>query len=98
MKMLVTIMIALAAIWCKGMPSTNTFVAVTNDWYNANFTNVYELVGGKFSLTVQATNAPAANTAFSIRGNATGTWTLHKNTNDYVTVVMTNVIHRTTEY
>ncbi len=29
---------------------------------------------------------------------ATGTWTLHKNTNDYVTVVMTNVIHRTTEY
>ena len=36
-------MIALAAIWCKGMPSTNTFAAVTNDWYNANFTNVYEL-------------------------------------------------------
>ena len=43
MKMLLTMMIALAAVWCKGMPSTNTFVAVTNDWYNANFTNVYEL-------------------------------------------------------
>ena len=44
MKILVSIMIALAAVWCKGMPSTNTFAAVTNDWYNANFTNVYELV------------------------------------------------------
>ncbi len=43
MKILVTIMIALAAVWCKGMPSINTFSAVTNDWYNANFTNVYEL-------------------------------------------------------
>ena len=43
MKILVTIMFVLAAVWCKGMPSTNTFAAVTNDWYNANFTNVYEL-------------------------------------------------------
>ena len=28
----------------------------------------------------------------------TGRWILHKNTNDYVTVMMTNVIQRTTEY
>ena len=43
MKMLLTISIALAAAWCYGMPSANTFAAVTNDWYTANFTNVYEL-------------------------------------------------------
>ncbi len=29
---------------------------------------MHELVGGKFTLAVQATNAPAANTAFSVRG------------------------------
>ncbi len=43
MKTLVSIIIVFAAVWCKGMPSINTFSAVTNDWYNANFTNVYEL-------------------------------------------------------
>ncbi len=43
MKTLVGIIIVFVAVWCSGMPSINTFSAVTNDWYNANFTNVYEL-------------------------------------------------------
>lgn len=31
------------------MPSTNNFHAVTNDWYNARFTNVYELASSRLS-------------------------------------------------
>ena len=39
----VAIAVASFAGAASAMPSTNNFHAVTNDWYNGNFTNVYEL-------------------------------------------------------
>lgn len=37
------ILVCLLALNVKAFPSTNTYAGVTNDWYNARFTNVFEL-------------------------------------------------------
>ena len=42
-KKTVLLVIALSATISFALPSANNFHAVTNDWYNGNFTNVYEL-------------------------------------------------------
>ena len=35
---------AVATVFCtQATPTENTYAAVTNDWYNGNWTNVYEL-------------------------------------------------------
>lgn len=38
----------MAATVCA-IPTTNTYVAVTNDWYNGNWSNVYELAQARFA-------------------------------------------------
>ena len=43
MKTLMIIALATFAECAVAIPSSNNFHAVTNDWYNGNFTNVYEL-------------------------------------------------------
>lgn len=43
MKLVLLPMLGLFAMMGMATPSTNTYAGVTNDWYNANFTNVYEL-------------------------------------------------------
>ncbi len=45
----VTAAAALAANMAWATPSANTFHAVTNDWYNANFSNVLELAEARLS-------------------------------------------------
>lgn len=37
------------AILCPAIPTTNTYASVTNDWYNAYYTNVYELAQQRLS-------------------------------------------------
>ena len=43
MKKTVIIVLAMLAECALATPSPNNFHAVTNDWYNGNFSNVYEL-------------------------------------------------------
>lgn len=43
MKNLLMAMAAMMLVMAWAAPSENTFHAVTNDWYHANFSNVYEL-------------------------------------------------------
>lgn len=49
MKSIILIVLVLAAVRMNAAPSVNTYAAVTNDWYNANFTNVYELAQQRMS-------------------------------------------------
>ncbi len=43
--------LAVATSWriASALPSTNTYVAVTNDWFNANFSNVLELAENRLA-------------------------------------------------
>ncbi len=43
MKSAIIIASAILTECALAMPSSNNFHAVTNDWYNGNFSNVYEL-------------------------------------------------------
>ena len=43
----------------SAVPTTNTYVAVTNDWYNGNWSNVYELAQARF--LVNSNDLVAAN-------------------------------------
>ncbi len=52
MKNSIVAVIALSAWQTFAAPSSNDFHSVTNDWYNGNFTNVYELACARI-----ATNA-----------------------------------------
>ncbi len=49
MRTMLILAASLAAITTHATPSTNTFAAVTNDWYNASFTNVYELAQSRLA-------------------------------------------------
>ena len=37
------------AICLRAMPTENTYAAITNDWYNGNWTNVYELAQARLA-------------------------------------------------
>ena len=49
MKNSIVAVIALSAWQTFAAPSSNDFHSVTNDWYNGNFTNVYELAQMRLS-------------------------------------------------
>lgn len=49
MKIITIVSIAFAAASAIASPSENTFAGVTNDWYNASFTNVYELAQARLA-------------------------------------------------
>ena len=60
MKAAVTVAMALVLAFTVGAtPTENTYHAVTNDWYNGNWTNVYELAQAR--LVVSSNDLVAAN-------------------------------------
>ena len=60
MKIAITVALTVAqAFMADAMPTENTYHAVTNDWYNGNWTNVYELAQAR--LAVNSNDLVAAN-------------------------------------
>ena len=59
MKVLIIIVLAMLAECVVAIPSSNNFHAVTNDWYNGNYSNVYELA--QLRLAVNSNDLVAAN-------------------------------------
>jgi len=49
MKVSAIIMFAFCWLSCSAGIPANSFVAATNDWYNGNFTNVYELAQSRLA-------------------------------------------------
>ena len=43
MKTTIASIVFVVTATVSAVPTTNTYVAVTNDWYNGNWSNVYEL-------------------------------------------------------
>lgn len=60
MKIAITVALTVAqAFMADAMPTENTYHAVTNDWYNGNWTNVYELAQAR--LAANSNDLVAAN-------------------------------------
>ena len=60
MKIAITVALTMALAFTVGAtPTENTYHAVTNDWYNGNWTNVYELAQAR--LAVNSNDLVAAN-------------------------------------
>ena len=60
MKIAITFALTVAqAFMADAMPTENTYHAVTNDWYNGNWTNVYELAQAR--LAANSNDLVAAN-------------------------------------
>ena len=60
MKIAITVALTVALAFTAGeTPTENTYVAVTNDWYNGNWTNVYELA--QVRLAANSNDLVAAN-------------------------------------
>jgi len=49
MKKLIAALLAVTAVAAFAVPSENTYHAVTNDWYQGNYSNVYELAQQRLS-------------------------------------------------
>ncbi len=58
MKAPTTILLAILAITSNATPSTDTYVAVTNDWMQGNYSNVYEWA--QLRLQANTNDLPAA--------------------------------------
>ena len=49
MKTIIASIVFVVTATISAVPTTNTYVAVTNDWYNGNWSNVYELAQTRFA-------------------------------------------------
>ena len=49
MKRIIASIVLAVTATVGAVPTTNTYVSVTNDWYNGNWSNVYELAQARFS-------------------------------------------------
>ena len=67
MKTTIVSLVLTMAATVSAVPTTNTYVAVTNDWYNGNWSNVYELAQARF--VANSNDLVAANIMVDYRGN-----------------------------
>ena len=98
MKTLMIIALATFAECAVAIPSSNNFHAVTNDWYNGNFTNVYELAQLRFAANSNDVVGVYLKVAFDIYHSdmqvLTGDMTRVVAVSDLVTnPAFTNVYH-----